>query len=179
MTEQQQKPRVTDRWWALGAIVVVAWVVVELIVQGADGVVPGLISGVVYGALFTGALLYRRYTDARKTGADSPDDVPVLDRRIRTEDIPQDPEQRAVMRRLVWRRRKQLRMGHPWVIPVVGALFLLTAVLWFAAGRYGLGATWLVGGACFDGWLYWLRGREAKRLARVEQRLTDDPRQPA
>jgi hypothetical protein len=170
---------VTDRWWTFGAIVVVAWVVIELIVQGADGVVPGVVSGVLYGALFTGALVYRRRRDARKTGAGSPDDVAVLDRRIRTEDIPQDAAQRAVMRRLVWRRRKQLRQGRPWVIPAVGAAFLVTALLWFAAGRYGLGATWLVAGACFDVWLYLLRDREARRLARVERRLSDDRGQPA
>ncbi|MFJ2766908.1 hypothetical protein [Streptomyces sp. NPDC087300] len=161
-----------DSWWATGLLVTVVFAGSKFLLRGYD-LWSAVVAGAVSGAVLTAVLMYGRRRDARAVGAQT-DTVPALDRRIRREDLPGDPAERASMLRLARRRRKQMgaRTRAHWIFAVSGVVLAVFGVLLLVLGQTVLGLCWLVGTLVFLCWAAWMRRRNERRLARVERELS-------
>ncbi|MEU1469588.1 hypothetical protein ABZ434_15345 [Streptomyces sp. NPDC005761] len=124
---------------------------------------PGLwvVQSLLYTAVIIAVLAAQRRRTARATGAD-PRTVVSLNRRIRRREVPRDPEERAMMRRLVDDQLGKMERGKRW-LPYWLAFMGLTAV-----GMLVLGATtgslvfplvFTVGVVAFCLWILWMHRR--------------------
>ncbi|MEV7019716.1 hypothetical protein [Streptomyces sp. NPDC093991] len=135
---------------------------------------------VLHSALYTGiavaVLAVQRRRAARAVGTDA-GGLADLNRRIRHREVPQAPEERAAVRRLVAEQLGQMERAGKWLPYWLGAmglaavgLFVLGAVsgslifpLLFAAGMVALCA-----------WVLWMRRRSLDRLHWMRQALRQE-----
>ncbi|MCX0246315.1 hypothetical protein [Streptomyces drozdowiczii] len=121
-----------------------------------------LVQGAVYTAVVMVALVLQRRRTSRATGA-SPDAIAGLDRKIRHHEVPDDPEERAVMRRLVDEHLGKMERGKRW-LPfwmafmglIVVAMFVLAAT---TGGSLLFPLAFAVFMAAFCAWILWMRRR--------------------
>ncbi|MER8263050.1 hypothetical protein ABT007_02530 [Streptomyces griseus] len=166
-----REDRWQDRWWAMGLLVLVVWVGIQLAFYGWSGWPGILVGGFVYAGLMTSILMWRRRRDARAVGTEAAR-VPELERRIaRNGELPDDPAEQAAMVRLIRRRQEKLRRNRWWALPFLGLLFLGMPVLWFAAGNVPIGLWGLGFGVGFMGWIIWLNRRFERRMAAMRRRI--------
>lgn len=138
---------------------------------------PGLwvIHGLFYTVVVIGALAYQRHRTSRATGA-GPRAIAGLNRRIRHREVPRDPEERAVMRRLVDEQLGKMERGGRWLPYWLGFMGLL------AVGLLVLGAThgsvvfplvFAVGVVAFCFWILWMRRRALELHHHMRAALRD------
>ncbi|MEV6795430.1 hypothetical protein AB0M87_26340 [Streptomyces sp. NPDC051320] len=157
--------------------VLVVWTGVQLVIHRGHKPVEALISGLFCAVFCTVWFLVRRRRDGRAVGTE-PDAVPSLDRRIQKEDVPEDPAEREFMRLLIEPRANQLRRSGRWGLPLVVAMTVLLAVLFFILGSWVAGSCAIAGGAALFVFALWNRRRLGGRFARMEERLADVRRPP-
>ncbi|MEU6478050.1 hypothetical protein ABZ858_14370 [Streptomyces sp. NPDC047017] len=112
---------------------------------------------VVQGALYAAVAVVIGIVQHRRAGraeGTDPRRLTELNRRVRHRDVPQDPEERAVMRRLVAANLRQTERAARWLPYWLGAMGLLTAallVLGVVTGSYTFPVVFTVAviGLCF------------------------------
>lgn len=124
---------------------------------------PGLwvVQGVLYTAVVMGALAVQRHRTTRATGA-GPRTIAGLSRKIRHREVPGDPEERAVMRRLVDDQLGKIERGKRWLPYWLGFMGLMAVgLLVLGAARGSLGYSLVVAAlvAAFIAWILWMRRR--------------------
>lgn len=124
----------TGRWWVAGPLMFLFLAGMRRLTIRDESLLEAVITAAVYTVVLTGIVFWRRRKDARASGT-HPDRVPGLDRRIRKEDVPEDPEERRAMAILVRRRDEQLRATGRWpLVTLVVVCFVLLAGLFLALG---------------------------------------------
>nr|WP_237498436.1 MULTISPECIES: conjugal transfer protein TraG N-terminal domain-containing protein [unclassified Streptomyces] len=121
-----------------------------------------LVQALVYAVVVMVAMALQRRRTSRATGA-SPDAIAGLDRKIRHHEVPNDPEERAVMRRLVDEHLGKIERGKRW-LPfwmafmgmIVVAMFVLAAT---TGGSLLFPLAFGVFMAAFCAWILWMRRR--------------------
>ncbi|WP_406092012.1 hypothetical protein [Streptomyces sp. NBC_01013] len=124
---------------------------------------PGLwvAQSLLYTAVIIGVLAAQRRRTARATGAD-PRAVVSLNRRIRHRAVPRDPEERAMMRRLVDDQLGKMERGGRWLPYWLGFMGLSAVgmlVLGASTGSLVFPLVFTVGVAAFCLWILWMRRR--------------------
>lgn len=124
---------------------------------------PGLwmVQGVLYTAVVMGTLAVQRHRTSRATGA-GPRTIAGLNRKIRHREVPRDPEERAVMRRLLDDQLAKIERGERWLpywLGVMGLVAVGLLVLGATRGSLGYSLSVAVLVAGFILWLLWMRRR--------------------
>ncbi|WP_406283643.1 hypothetical protein [Streptomyces sp. NBC_00209] len=120
-----------------------------------------LVQGAVYTVVVMVALVLQRRRTSRVTGA-SPSAVAGLLRKIRHHEVPRDPQERAVLRRLVDDQLGRIERGKRWLPYWLGAMGLVAiGLLVLGATRGSLGYALLFAAfvAVFCAWILWMRRR--------------------
>ncbi|MFJ7424181.1 hypothetical protein ACIQXD_37195 [Streptomyces uncialis] len=159
-----------DNWWAVGLIALAVGIGVRLLFRDLDNWVSAVTGAGAYAIVFTVLMRRRQRGDARASGVET-DDVAALERRLRREDIPDDPALRQAMLRLVHRRRETMQGKLMWVFPLMLLMFVALGVVLLAGGSVVAGAAWIVGGVIAVGGMWWMRRTNLDRLGRAERRL--------
>ncbi|WP_328865261.1 hypothetical protein [Streptomyces sp. NBC_00304] len=119
------------------------------------------VQSLLYTAVAIGALAYQRRRTSRATGA-RPGTVVDLNRRIRHREVPQDPEERVVMRRLVEDQLGKMERGSRWLPYWLGFMGLIAVgmlVLGVVTGSPAFPVVFCVGVIVFCCWIVWMRKR--------------------
>ncbi|MFJ5849813.1 hypothetical protein [Streptomyces sp. NPDC092903] len=119
------------------------------------------VQSLVYTAVIVGILAYQRRRTSLATGA-RPGTVVDLNRRIRHREVPKDPEERAVMRRLVEDQLGKMERGSRWQPYWLGFMGLIAVgmlVLGFTTGSPAFPVVFAVGVIAFCCWIVWMRRR--------------------
>ncbi|MFC8536220.1 hypothetical protein ACFUJY_19995 [Streptomyces sp. NPDC057249] len=120
-----------------------------------------LVQGAVFTVVAMVAIVLQRRRMSRVTGA-SPGAIAGLLRKIRHHEVPRDPRERAVMRRLVDDQLGKIERGERWLPYWLGAMGLIAVgllVLGFTGGALGYSLFFAVFVAAFCVWLLWTRRR--------------------
>ncbi|MFG3280454.1 hypothetical protein [Streptomyces sp. NPDC048111] len=173
-TDLTHQRRWIDQWWAVGLAALVVGAGIRLLFNGLDNWVSIVIGAGFYAALFTAMSRKRQRADAHASGV-ATDDVPVLERRVRREDIPDDPALRQAMLELVRRRLRLMHGKALWFFPVLLVMFAGLGVWLIVSGHLAAGIGWLAFAFVFMGGLAWMRRVNLGRMRRVERRLTERP----
>ncbi|TQJ89329.1 hypothetical protein [Streptomyces sp. SLBN-31] len=129
-------------------------------------------------ALYTGIgvvfIVVQRRRIGRATGAD-PRRLADLNRKIRHREVPSDPEERAVMRRLVAEHLRRMERGGRWLPYSLGLMGLLAVgllVVGAVTGSLSLPVfTVLLIGICC--WTLWMRRRTLDRCRHMQSALRE------
>ncbi|MGW5614450.1 hypothetical protein [Streptomyces sp. NPDC003877] len=131
-------------------------------------------------ALYTGVaiavLAVQRRRAARAVGIDT-DGLADLNRKIRHHEVPQDPEERAAVRRLVAEQLGQMERAGKWLPYWLGAMGLVAVgmlVLGILSGSLVFPLLFAVGMAALCLWVLWMRRRSLDRLRRMRQALRQE-----
>ncbi|MEU1432955.1 hypothetical protein ACFYPA_07860 [Streptomyces sp. NPDC005775] len=166
----------SDSLMAQGLVVLVLGVGLGALFRGDAH--PGLwvIQGLFYTVVVMGALAFQRRRTSRATGADTRT-IAGLTRKIRHREVPRDPEERAVMRRLVDDQLGKIERGGRWLPYWLGFMGLA------AVGLVVLGATtdgslvfplvFAVGVVAFCFWILWMRRRALELHHHMRSALRD------
>lgn len=130
-------------------------------------------------ALYTGIgvvfMVVQRRRIGRATGAD-PRRLADLNRKIRHREVPSDPEERAVMRRLVAEHLRRMERGGRWLPYSLGLMGLLAVGLLVVGAVTGslslpvFTAVLLIGICC---WTLWMRRRTLDRCRHMQSTLRE------
>ncbi len=119
------------------------------------------VQSLLYTAVIVGILAYQRRRTSRATGA-RPGTVVDLNRRIRHREVPGDPEERALMRRLVEDQLGKMERGSRWLPYWLGLMGLVAVgmlVLGATSGSLAFPVVFAVGVVGFCCWILWMRKR--------------------
>lgn len=133
------------------------------------------VQSLVYTAVVIGVVAYRRRRISRATGA-RPDALIDLDRRIRHREVPEDPGERAVMRRLVEEQLGKMERGSRWLpywLGIMGLIAVGMLVLGAATGSPAFPVVFGVGVIVFCWWIMWLRKRTIERYQHMRSALRE------
>lgn len=126
--------------------------------------------------LYTGISIaffaWRRRKDSQAAGVEE-GRVLSLDRRIRKEDVPHDPQERADMSRVLSQREEALHRMR-WGVPVFLGIAQLPAVLFALAGQWPMALAWLAFGVAFSAFILAGRRRLRRKLDRMRSALTGE-----
>ncbi|TRV71906.1 hypothetical protein FKN01_30960 [Streptomyces sp. 130] len=134
-----------------------------------------LVQGAVYTVVVVVAAGLQRRHMSRVTGA-SPGAVAGLMRKIRHHEVPRDPQERAVMRRLVDDQLGRVERGERWLPYWLGAMGLVAVgllVLGFTGGALGYSLFFAVFVVAFCVWLLWARRRAVSRYRDMRSALRE------
>ncbi|MEU0134695.1 hypothetical protein ABZ172_11755 [Streptomyces sp. NPDC006296] len=132
---------------------------------------PLVVGGLLLVVLGTAWGLRANRTLARSAGV-SPGSLRALGRRIRREEVPDDPRERAAMGRVLNRQRRSVErvVRLLWVCRLLAVCLGLSALVQFLDGRVLTGAITLAGCALQCG-VPALTRRSSARIGRMEARL--------
>ncbi|MFD7720304.1 hypothetical protein [Streptomyces sp. NPDC059814] len=133
------------------------------------------VRSLVYTAVVIGVVAYQRRRTSRATGA-RPATLIDLGRRIRHREVPEDPEERAVMRRLVEDQLGKMERGSRWLPYWLGFMGLTAVgmlVLGVTTGSPALPLVFGVGVIVFSCWLVWIRKRAIERYQHMRSALRE------
>ncbi|MFD6992647.1 hypothetical protein [Streptomyces sp. NPDC059943] len=159
-----------NRWWVAGPLAFVLMTGLRLLIDRDGGLLDAAVHAAIYTVVVSAVVVWRQRKDGRAVGTD-PDRVPDLDRRIRKEDVPEDPQERRSMAVLVRRRDEQLRSAGRWAFTTVGVCVVLIAGLFLALGAVVPAIVAVAVGALFVPVALWNRRRLFARFARLTRRL--------
>ncbi|MFF8673541.1 hypothetical protein [Streptomyces sp. NPDC015242] len=132
---------------------------------------------VFHSALYTGVaiavLAFQRRRAARAVGTDAAG-LADLNRRIRHQEVPREPEEQAAMRRLVGEQLGQMERAGKWVPYWLGAMGLVAVgmfVLGAVSGSLLLPLVFAVAMVALCVWVLWMRRRSLDRLHSMRQAL--------
>ncbi|MEU2024713.1 hypothetical protein ABZ565_21615 [Streptomyces sp. NPDC016469] len=134
-----------------------------------------LVQGAVYTIVVMVAVALQRRRTSRVTGA-SPGAVAGLLRKIRHHEVPRDPQERAVMRRLVDDQLGRMERGRRWLPYWLGAMGLVAIgllVLSSAGGSLGFALVFALFVAAFCAWILWTRRRALNLYRDMRTALRD------
>ncbi|WP_329124214.1 hypothetical protein [Streptomyces sp. NBC_01465] len=114
----------------------------------------------------------RRRRDAEAAGTDTAT-LKSLERRIQRGTVPEDPQERAAMRRLVL-HRLDLMSRTRWSVPAFSVMLALVAVLAAVTGDWAVAAVFLAISAVVTGAMVWIRRRAARKLHHLDDVLGRD-----
>ncbi|MFJ5265673.1 hypothetical protein ACIQAC_34965 [Streptomyces sp. NPDC088387] len=175
-TDLKSGRRWVDKWWVVGLMALAIGLGVRLLFQDLGNWVAAVAGAGFYAIVFTVMIRRRQRGDARASGLET-DDVPVLERRIRRGDIPDDPALRQAMLQLVHRRQKTMHSKLMLAFPALLLILVALGVVLLVDGSTVAGIAWTVGGLGFVGGMWWMRRTNIDRFHRVERQLTDRPAQ--
>lgn len=141
-----------------------------------DHPVVWVVHAAFYTAVAVGAATWQRRRAARSVGTDS-GGFADLAIRIRRRDVPEDPRERAMMRRLVADSLRKIERGRRWLPYYLGLLGLLAAgmlVLGAVRGSWVFPAVFAAGVAAFACSVLWMRRRSLERLRFMRDALQRD-----
>jgi Flp pilus assembly protein TadB len=173
-TELKSQRRWIDKWWVVGLMALVLGVGMRLLFRDLDNWVASVIGAGFYAVAATAMMRRRQRADARTSGVET-DDLPVLERRIRRGDIPDDPALRQPMLQLVHRRLDQMHSRMVWALPALLLMSVALGVLQLANGSTLAGIGWTAGGLIVVSGLWWTRRHNIARFRRAERQLNESP----
>ncbi|MFD7428598.1 hypothetical protein ACFV6Z_16345 [Streptomyces sp. NPDC059818] len=147
----------------------------EAVFRRDDHPASWAVRSLVYTAVVVGVVAYQRRRTSRATGA-RPDTLIDLGRRIRHREVPEDPEERAVMRRLVEDQLGKTERGSRWLPYWLGFMGLTAVgmlVLGVTTGSPALPVVFGVGVIVFSCWLVWIRKRAIERYQHMRSALRE------
>ncbi|MER5447997.1 hypothetical protein ABT065_20610 [Streptomyces sp. NPDC002764] len=140
-----------------------------------------LLRSVLYTGFGVVFMVVQRRRIGRATGTD-PSRLADLNRKIRHREVPTDPEERAVMRRLIAEHLRRMERGRRWLPYWMGLMGLIAVgvlVLGAVTGSLSLpvfSAVLLIGISC---WTLWMRRRSMDRCRHMQSALREqDARVP-
>ncbi|MFF3177383.1 hypothetical protein ACFVQ0_32710 [Streptomyces sp. NPDC057900] len=119
------------------------------------------VQSLLYTAVIIGILAYQRRRTSRAAGT-RPGTVVDLNRRIRHREVPEDPEERAVLRRLVEEQLGKMERGSRWLpywLGFMGLIAVVMVVLGATSGSLASPVVFAVGVIVFCSWVLWMRKR--------------------
>ncbi|MFJ4752227.1 hypothetical protein [Streptomyces albogriseolus] len=132
---------------------------------------------VLHSALYTGIavtfLAVQRHWAARAVGTDA-GGLAELNRKIRHHEVPQDPDERAAVRRLVAEQLGQMERAGKWLpywLGVMGLLAVGMFVLGAVSGSLAFPLLFALGMVALCFWVVWMRRRSLDRLRWMRQAL--------
>ncbi|MFI6873644.1 hypothetical protein ACIBL6_09415 [Streptomyces sp. NPDC050400] len=137
---------------------------------------------VIKAALYTAVGITFVAVARRKAGRAAGTDargVTDLARKIRHREVPEDPAERASMRRLVADQQGRIERGRRRLTYSLGFMGLLAVgmlVLGAVSGSWGFPLLFALGVAVFGVWILWMRRRNLDRLHAMEAALGTDAR---
>ncbi|QKW25402.1 hypothetical protein HUT11_04075 [Streptomyces seoulensis] len=132
-----------------------------------------VINGAFYTAVGMASAAVQRRRYSRKAGVE-PGRVADLNHKIRHREVPRDPEERTVMRRLVDAELEQMRRSKRWVPYSMGLLGLVAVgllALGVATGSLTFPLVFAAAVIAFVCWMFWMRRRSMDRLHHMEAAL--------
>lgn len=124
---------------------------------------PGvwMVQGLFYTVVVVGFLALQRRRTSRATGA-GPRAIAGLSRRIRHREVPRDPEERALMLRLVDDQLGKLERGSRWLpywLAFMGLVAIAMIFLGAVNGSLVFPVVFAVAVVAFCFWILWMRRR--------------------
>ncbi|MFF4269998.1 hypothetical protein [Streptomyces sp. NPDC001536] len=132
-----------------------------------------VVQGALCTAITVGFLAAQRRRVGRAAGTDARG-IAELNRKIRHREVPQAPEERATMRRLVDEQLGQIERGGRWLpywLGFMGLVAIGTLALGVSAGSWILPLVLAVGVAAFCWWALWMRRRSIDRCRHMRSAL--------
>lgn len=132
-----------------------------------------VVQGALCTAITVGFLAAQRRRVGRAAGTDARG-IAELNRKIRHREVPQAPEERATMRRLVDEQLGQIERGGRWLpywLGFMGLVAIGTLALGVSAGAWILPLALAVGVAGFCWWALWMRRRSIDRCRHMRSAL--------
>ncbi|MEV0012309.1 hypothetical protein AB0M10_23090 [Streptomyces sp. NPDC051840] len=168
---------VLDRSLIAQAVVVfVLGVAVYALLRHDAGPVLWVVQSALITAMTIGFIAVQRRRTGRAAGTDARG-FAELNRKIRHRDVPRDPEERAVMRRLVEAQLGRMERGGRWLPYWLGCMGLIAVgllVLGITTGSLVFPLAFAVGTAAFCFWVVWMR-RRAMELHRHMRAALEEP----
>ncbi|MEV0577947.1 hypothetical protein OG521_38255 [Streptomyces sp. NBC_01463] len=146
---------------AQSVFVLVLGVGIAALFHRGDNPVSWVVQGVFYGAVVMGTLAFQRRRAARAAGTDA-QGVTELHRKIRHREVPEEPEERAAMRRLVAEQLGTMERAGRWLPYSLGFLGLIAVglvVLGVVGGSLTFPLIFAVALIGFCYWCFWMRRR--------------------
>ncbi|MEE1929343.1 hypothetical protein V1J52_14330 [Streptomyces sp. TRM 70351] len=140
------------------------------LVRPHQGVLVWLLNAVLYTTVAGCVLWYRARKDSRTLGTDRKGLV-AAEHRLRKGEVPDDPAERAQLRRLVAERERQMGRTR-WMVPVLVAMVALPVALAARAGSWTLALLALAGALGVAAAVVLMR-RKAVRTVRRTARALD------
>ncbi|MGW5731671.1 MULTISPECIES: hypothetical protein [Streptomyces] len=171
--------RVVKRWLdqsliAQAALIFVLGVGVTALFRPDEHPVVWVIQSVFYSAIAMAFVAVQRRKAGRAAGTDGRG-VVELHRKIRHREVPQEPEERASMRRLVTHQLGQMERGGRWLPYWLGVLVLLAVgMVVLGAVTTGLSAMPLILAGALIGfccWALWMRRRTLDHFRHMDSSL--------
>lgn len=135
------------------------------------------VAWVLHSALYSGVaiavLAVQRHRAARAVGTDA-GGLADLNRKIRHQEVPRDPQEQATMGRLVAEQLGQVERAGKWLPYWLGAMGLVAVgmlVLGAVSGSLVFPLLFALGMAALCSWVLWMRRRSLDRLHRMRQAL--------
>lgn len=135
-----------------------------------------VIRGALYTVVAVAFMAVQRRRARKATGTDSRG-LAELGRGIRHREVPDDPEKRAAMRRLVDDQLERLERGGRWLPYWLGFMGLIAAALLalgVATGSVLFPLVFALGTAGFCYWILWMRRRTMERLHYMRSALREE-----
>lgn len=132
-----------------------------------------VVQGALCTAITVGFLAAQRRRVGRAAGTDARG-IAELNRKIRHREVPQEPEERATMRRLVDEQLGQIERGGRWLpywLGFMGLVAIGTLALGVSAGAWILPLVLAIGVAGFCWWALWMRRRSIDRCRHMRSAL--------
>lgn len=133
------------------------------------------VQSLLYTAVIIGVVAYQRRRAGRATGA-RPGTVVDLSRRLRQREVPEDPEERVLMGRLVEDQLGKMERGSRWLPYWLGLMGLIAVgmlVLGAATGSLAFPVVFAVGVIAFCCGVLWMRKRTMGLLQHMRSALRD------
>ncbi|MER6349015.1 hypothetical protein ACWC10_04740 [Streptomyces sp. NPDC001595] len=134
-----------------------------------------VIQGALYTAIGVTVMAVQRRKASREVGVD-PREIGELNRRIRRREVPKDPEERAILRRLVDQQLGQMERGGRWLPYWLGFMGLVAVgmlVLGALSGSLLFPVLFAIGVIVFCVWVLWMRRHAMDRARSMRSALKD------
>ncbi|MGW0934763.1 hypothetical protein [Streptomyces sp. NPDC002666] len=151
----------SDSLIAQGLVVLVLGLGLGALFRRDDDPGVWMVQGLFYTVVVVGFLAVQRRRTSRATGA-GPRAIAGLSRKIRHREVPRDPEERALMLRLVEDQLGKIERGGRWMPYWLAFMGLVAAgllVLGAAKGSLVFPLVFAVGVVAFCLWILWMRRR--------------------
>ncbi|MET9700753.1 hypothetical protein ABZY31_28080 [Streptomyces sp. NPDC006529] len=164
-----------SRWvalrpWMQGALVAVFGAGVILLLGPGSSPFAAVLRGISGAVGATAVMMMIRRRERRASGVSTAEDYVSLDDRLRHGEVPDSPEERAEMGRLVTDRLRRVRHRR-WALIFLFLMFGSVTVLAAVGSGFRQGALTGVLSAVFLAWITWYGARQQRLLRRMAAEL--------